>query len=119
MYKTEYLNTIDRPRLPPHVLRLKLGQPVICIRHIGWSLGVTNGTRLLVTQLMRRYIECIILTGIRAGHTVLLPRITFDCTDTELPFTIVRRQFPLRPAFAVTINKSQVNDGCKLYFLVT
>ena len=28
-------------------------------------------------------------------------------SDTELPFTFKRHQFPVQPAFAMTINKSQ------------
>jgi ATP-dependent exoDNAse (exonuclease V) alpha subunit len=38
---------------------------------------------------------------------VLIPRITFIPKPEEYPFEWQRRQFPVRPAFASTINKSQ------------
>ncbi|KAL8567286.1 hypothetical protein ACOMHN_023329 [Nucella lapillus] len=41
------------------------------------------------------------------GEAVLLPRIPLEPTDSPLPFTFRRLQFPIKPAFALTINKSQ------------
>ena len=38
---------------------------------------------------------------------MLIPRITFIPKLNEYPFEWQRRQFPVRPAFAMTINKSQ------------
>lgn len=43
--------------------------------------------------------------GPHAGTPVLLPRIKLAPTDSDMPIT--RRQFPVRLAFAMTINKSQ------------
>ena len=37
----------------------------------------------------------------------MLPRIIFDSNEADLPVTFTRRQFPVRVAFAMTINKSQ------------
>jgi len=36
-----------------------------------------------------------------------LPQIPLSPTDAGLPFTLHRRQFPVRPAFAMTTNKAQ------------
>jgi len=50
-------------------------------------------------------IECIILTGCGNGKTVLIPRISIISSD--LPFKFKRIQFPVKLAFAMTINKAQ------------
>lgn len=36
-----------------------------------------------------------------------IPRITLTPSTSELPFVLRRRQFPVRVAFAMTINKAQ------------
>ena len=49
-----------------------------------------------------------LLTEPGSGASMLVPRINLtagDNTDGSLPFT--RRQFPLRQAYCMTINKSQ------------
>lgn len=38
---------------------------------------------------------------------ILIPRIDLTSSDQELPFKLKRRQFPIKAAFAMTINKSQ------------
>ena len=46
------------------------------------------------------------ISGSKVGETVLIPQI--DLTPSNLPdFQIRQRQFPLKLAFAMTINKSQ------------
>ena len=70
--------------------------------------GLTNGTRLIITKLMRNLIEAKVTTGPLKGDLVIIPRLNHTPSDVEkLPFTLQRRQFPVRPAFAMTINKSQ------------
>ena len=56
-------------------------------------------------RLQRYTIEATILTGKGAGETVLIPRIPLEASNLEFPFK--RLQFPVRLAFAITINKSQ------------
>ena len=48
-----------------------------------------------------------ILTGRHAGQEAYLPRITISSTDDRLPFQFTRLQYPIRPCFAMTINKAQ------------
>ncbi|PIA40192.1 hypothetical protein AQUCO_02500116v1 [Aquilegia coerulea] len=69
--------------------------------------GLCNGTRLMVVQFATRVIEARILNGSHTGNYVFIPRITLQPTVSETPFQMARRQFPVRLAFAMTINKSQ------------
>jgi hypothetical protein len=48
-----------------------------------------------------------ILKGKQLGQRVFIPRVDLIPSEDEFPVTIRRRQFPIRPAFAMTINKSQ------------
>ncbi|KAH8951590.1 hypothetical protein BDL97_09G035900 [Sphagnum fallax] len=54
-----------------------------------------------------RVIEAEIIACKGAGNVAFIPRIKFISDNSGLPFTFVRKQFPLRLAYAMTINKSQ------------
>ena len=54
---------------------------------------------------MENVIEATILTGPFEGEAVLIPR--FPMIPTDLSFQIKRLQFPIRLAFAITINRTQ------------
>ena len=71
------------------------------------SQGLLNGIRFLVKILGRRVIQAKIMTITHAGHIVFIPRIALTATkDRHLPFTLTRRQFPIKPSYAMIINKS-------------
>lgn len=107
-YPTEFLNSLDPPGIAPFQLNLKVGQPAILIRNVDPKRGLCNGTRLIVRKLGRKFIECEILLGDFMGKRVILPRIPLDTTeDGSAPPKFRRRQFPIKPAFAMTINKTQ------------
>ena len=38
---------------------------------------------------------------------MLIPRITLESSEQDFPFMFRRRQFPIRPAFVMTTNKSE------------
>ena len=69
--------------------------------------GVCNGTCAILINGTSRVLQARILTGDNAGDTVLIPRITLRPTDLELPFILERRQFSVRLAFSMSINKAQ------------
>src|SRR6266850_1645298 len=103
----EFLQTIDLSGLPPSILGLKFGAPVMMLRNLRPQQGLCNGTRLLITHLGRRVIRARILTGDHKGSEHLIPRISLSSMDGDLPWVITRRQYPIRLCFAMTMNKSQ------------
>jgi len=107
MYPTEYLNSIEMSGLPLATLKLKVGVPVIVMRNLAPSNGVCNGTRGIVTQLSNTVVEIRLISGSHAGEKFFVPRIKMNSTKVDIPFTMQRLQFPLRLAFAMSINKSQ------------
>ncbi|GJS23421.1 ATP-dependent DNA helicase PIF1-like protein [Tanacetum coccineum] len=46
-YHMEFLNSLNVSGLPPRVLRLKIGCPIILLRNLDPSVGLCNGTRLI------------------------------------------------------------------------
>jgi hypothetical protein len=105
-YPTEFLNSLDFSGVPPHELHLQVGCPIILLRNL--TSGLANGTRLIVKGFMDTCLDAEVITGPSAGQRVLIPRLAITPSDTDnWPFTLRRRQFPVRSAFAMTINKSQ------------
>jgi len=92
--------------VPPHTLILQEGCSVILLQNM--SGGLANGTQLIVVKLMQHIIDVEIATRPDKGRRIFIPRLSITPSDTEMmPFTLRRRQFPMRPAFAMTINKAQ------------
>jgi ATP-dependent exoDNAse (exonuclease V) alpha subunit len=57
---------------------------------------------------MQHIIDVKIATGLDKGRRIFIPRLSITPSDTErMPYILRQRQFPLRPAFAMTINKAQ------------
>jgi len=106
-FPLEYLYSLTPAGLPPHVLKLRRGTVVMLLRNLNIAEGLCNGTRLVVRELRPHVLRCIVLTGQQYGQEVMLPRITLESQDPFIPFSLRRRQFPIRIAFAMTINKSQ------------
>jgi hypothetical protein len=103
----EFLRTIELPGLPPAVLSLKPGMPVMVLRNIFKSEGLCNGARGVITRLLRNSIEVELMGGDFDGQRRLIPRVKLLSGEKELPYTLARKQLPIKPCFAMTINKGQ------------
>ena len=107
-YNIEYLNSLSPTGLPVHRLFIKPGMPLMLMRNLNPKMGLCNGTRLIFLKVHNIYLlECSISGGEHDGRKVLIPRITLKPKAKEYSFEWCRRQFPVRVAFAMTINKSQ------------
>ena len=104
-FNTEYLNSLQPNGFPQHMLSLKPGIPLMLLRNLNPRQGLCNGTRLIFDKCINnKLLQCRIVGSERL---VLIPRITFIPKVKEYPFEWQRRQFPVRVAFATSINKSQ------------
>ena len=101
-YPTEFLNSIESGSLPPHKLQLKIDTPIIILRNIK-PPTMLNGTRAIVTILHNNVIEATKTDG----TTILIPRISLTPSDTSTPIKFRRKQFPIKPCYAMTIDRSQ------------
>lgn len=107
----EFLNMIDIPNVPPHNLLLKVGIPVVLLRNLDLSAGLCNGLVMVVEHIQQFLIICTIPS--QSFRQVHIPRIHFRPDgDRRFPYRWCRRQFPLLPAFSLTISKSQ-GQSCK------
>ena len=107
-YPSEFLNTLTPNGLPRHVLKLKVGCPIILLRNIDPANGLYDGTRLVVRGFQINTIDAKIVLGQYAGKRVFLPWIPLCSSDDEMfPFQFKRKQFPIRLTFAMTINMSR------------
>ena len=107
LYPVEYLNTLNANNFPTHKIILKVGIPIILLRNLNQNLGLCNGTRPIVSNLGDNVIKAIIITGTHIGETVHIPRINLTTRGPHWPFTLNRRQFPIKVCYSMTINKSQ------------
>jgi hypothetical protein len=117
----EYMKSVSHRGVPSATLRLKKGCLLILTRNMLTSLGLVNGTKLILLSeppalgdfLRVLHVKTVPLGG-DAAQFFDIPRISFDLTTPGgLPF--VRRQFPVRLAYVMTSNKAQgqtLNKSC-------
>ena len=74
-FTREYLQTVNLPGMPPSILNLKVGAPIMLLRNLDPSEGLCNGTRLVVRKITKHIIHARILTGDCKGKGYLIPRI--------------------------------------------
>ena len=106
-YPPEVLNAFKLGGMPHHELKLKKGAIIMLLRNLSPRDGLANGTRLIILNLYKNLLEVQVVGGIHDGKVCFIPRITTIACDVDIPIKLQRRQFPVKLAFAMTINKSQ------------
>jgi ubiquitin C-terminal hydrolase len=107
-FPQEFLNSLNNiTGMPPHELKLVLGMPVLLLINLRPPKHC-NGTRYTVIRMSNDSLTLRAITGMAKGEELHLPRIDMSpgASATKWPFTLQRRQFPIVPAFAISINKS-------------
>ena len=106
-FTVEHLNSLLTAGIPPHELKLKIGCICILLRNLDVDKGLCNGTRLLIEKISSNVLLTRIISGDKANTTVFIPKIDIFTSDVDFPFILRRCQFPIKLAFAMTVNKSQ------------
>jgi len=112
VFPPEVPNALGAGDMPPYTLRLVTGMVLICLRNLNPSIGLANGTRLRLLAINGNTIRARIIAGDERhiNRVVTVPRILFTgrlTTREENPMTFRRLQFPVRPAWCLTVNKVQ------------
>jgi hypothetical protein len=62
---------------------------------------------MILLHAYRHILEVMIIGGDHHCETAFIPRIVLKPSSREYPFTLKRRQYPVRLCFAMTINKAE------------
>jgi hypothetical protein len=119
-YPSDYIESLHMNGAPPFMLQLKLGGKFMCIRNLNLKRGIINGTLMEIVAIGTRHIQCRVLTGKATGSIEYLLKNAFTITPeaSGLPFTVLRRQYPIIPAYCLTVHKAQGQtiNKCGLIF---
>jgi hypothetical protein len=100
-YPVEYINSIEASGIPYHLLHLKKGCIVMCLRNVIPEAGCYNGTRMIVNDVVHnKILRCTAINGRNAGEEISIPRIKLrpqDLTNHPCEWEIL--QFPVRLAY--------------------
>jgi hypothetical protein len=108
-YPVEYLRTLKPAGIPPGELHLKVGTPLLLLRNLAPRHGLCNGTRMVLLDMGSRVLRVRIIGGEHDGDVAFIPRISLTPSNNngQYAFRLKRRQFPVRLAFGMSINKAQ------------
>jgi ATP-dependent DNA helicase PIF1 len=95
LYPMEFLNILQFSGIANHKLELKVGVPILLLHNFNQSIGLCNGTRLIIKKLGQHVIETKIITGNNVDKRVFIPRIIMSPFGTDWPFVLRRCQFPV------------------------
>lgn len=110
MATADYLALLRHPGMPNHELYLKPGCLAVLMRNFSVKDGLVKNARVLVRNVRRNYVEVSLIREVNdltSLENYCLPRINFEFRPPNTNFTVCRKQFPLRLAYATTFNSCQ------------
>lgn len=116
----EILAKVEVNEIPLNKLKLKINTPAIIRRNINLFHGLTNGTRVIITEMhdISIVVRKILTDGTIGDTDNSIVRMTFeykpqfDNSRHLLPFK--RIQYPLSLAFASTMNRAKLQTLSKV-----
>jgi hypothetical protein len=110
--EADLLSMLHESGVPPHALSLKKDCIASIMRNLCVEKGLVKNVRIQVVNLLSNVIEVQLLQQLHTisepvDSTFYLPRITFEFKPQRANWTVQRRQFPLRLAYATTFNSCQ------------
>ncbi|KAF7811768.1 ATP-dependent DNA helicase PIF1-like [Senna tora] len=78
IYTPKILNSLRCSGVSNHVLKLKVGTPIMLLRNLDRSMSLCNSSRLIVTQLGKHVIEAKIITSEKIGEKVFYSTYCHD-----------------------------------------
>ena len=107
LWPLDFLNSLTVSGLPPHELSLCPGAMVMLLRNLDIDKGLCNGVRAIVVSTHRYVLDLLLISGTNKGSRVYVPRLSLAPKSPDLPFVLRRKQFPVKLAWGMTINKAQ------------
>jgi ATP-dependent DNA helicase PIF1 len=120
LYNDDYLASLSLHGVPPSLLSLKVGARYMITKNYNPSVGACNGTMCELQQVSRNTCHVKIQSGCHTGRVICLPRCSCHVSreNSGLPFEFTRVQFPLIPAYCVSVHKSQGQSLAKIGLIV-
>ena len=118
MFPTEFLNSLGLSGLPEHKLKLKINTVVILLWNMDVYAGHCNGTRYLIKVIgqYRMILHKLDARDDDKNKVLILPQILCHYGGKSFPFELTQLQFPLKIAFALTINRAQGQSAKNVAF---
>jgi hypothetical protein len=106
--QADLLSMLNESGVPSYELSLKVGCIASVMRNLSMDQGLVKNVRVQVIGL-RSNIVCVqkLHSPSTEAQPLYLPRINFEFQPNGANWTVQRRQFPLRPAYATTFNSCQ------------
>lgn len=100
----ENLNVMNPSGFPPHELKLKKFCPLLILKNLNIDAGLCNGTRCILLDKTENVLYVRLLHN---NKVAIIPR-TYSIDYDTYGYEVVRFQFPVQLAYAMSINKAQV-----------
>ncbi|WOG84951.1 hypothetical protein DCAR_0104137 [Daucus carota subsp. sativus] len=112
-FPPEYLNALNIPGLPLHELKLKVGVVVMLMRNLNQTLGLCNGTRMMVTLCLQFCVFLLIyFCNNSLSNVCNLRAYIYDFLLKTMPFT-----FGLNSSM-VNMLTTEIHDKLLLFIFI-